>query len=125
MIYLYYLIVPFIYVDCVVFLGYNLPSNVNLLFFFIFDNMPTVQTKIVKKKIVLEGIVKEAYRGTNFKVEVDIGGKKVDIMAYLCGRMWKNYIKIVPGDKVAVEITPYDPKRGRIIRRCDSDKNIE
>lgn len=79
--------------------------------------MPKAQIKPSKQKIVLDGEVKEIYQGTNFRVEVDIDGKKASVDAYLCGKMRKNYIKIVPGDKVRVEITPYDPKRGRIIYR--------
>ncbi|HOM26093.1 MAG TPA: translation initiation factor IF-1, partial [bacterium] len=39
------------------------------------------------------------------------------VIAHLCGKMRMNYIKIVPGDKVIVEISPYDLKRGRIIKR--------
>lgn len=79
--------------------------------------MPKVQTKPSKQKIVLDGEVREIYQGNNLRVSVDVGGKKVDIMAYVSGKMRKNYVKIVPGDKVRVEITPYDPKRGRIVYR--------
>lgn len=65
------------------------------------------------KKEIVEGIVIEALPDTTFKVQV---GERV-IWAYLSGRMKLNYIKIVPGDTVVVEISPYDSRKGRIIKR--------
>jgi len=50
----------------------------------------------------------------SFIVDLDNGMK---ITAHLCGKMRLNYIKIIPGDKVMVEISPYDITRGRIIKR--------
>lgn len=61
----------------------------------------------------LEGIVEEAFPGTNFKVK---SGDK-EILAHLSGKMRMNYIKILPGDKVLLEVSPCDESRGRIIRR--------
>lgn len=52
---------------------------------------------------------------TLFKVKLKEGDKV--ILCYLSGKMRKNYIKILPGDKVRIEITPYDLNRGRIIYR--------
>lgn len=65
--------------------------------------------------MILEGEVVENLPNTLFKVKL----KEVEetILCYLSGKMRKNYIKILPGDKVRIEMTPYDPKRGRIIYR--------
>ncbi|MDO8497251.1 MAG: translation initiation factor IF-1 [bacterium] len=65
--------------------------------------------------IVVEGEVVENLPNTLFKVKLNEGDKV--ILCYLSGKMRKNYIKILPGDKVRMEITPYDLERGRIIYR--------
>ncbi len=65
--------------------------------------------------IEVEGKVKEALPNTMFKVELDQTGAV--ILAHLSGKMRKNFIKIVPGDKVKVALSPYDLSRGRIIYR--------
>jgi len=65
--------------------------------------------------IVLEGEVLENLPNTLFRVKV-ADSEKV-ILCYLSGKMRKNYIKILPGDKVRLELTPYDLNRGRIIYR--------
>ena len=62
----------------------------------------------------VEGSIEENLPGTNFRVKLEDGRS---ILAYLSGNMRKYYIKIVPGDKVLIELTPYDPNRGRITRR--------
>jgi translation initiation factor IF-1 len=69
---------------------------------------------VKEEKIRLEGTIKKVLPATNFEVELENG---YEIIAHLCGKMRMNYIKIVPGDKVIVEISPYDLKRGRIIKR--------
>lgn len=61
-----------------------------------------------------DGTVKEALPNTLFRVEIEDG---VIILCHLSGKMRMNFIKILPGDKVRVEMTPYDPTKGRIIRR--------
>jgi len=61
----------------------------------------------------LEGVVEEALPGTNFRVKS--GDKK--ILAHLSGKMRMNYIKILPGDRVTLEVSTYDETRGRIVRR--------
>ena len=61
----------------------------------------------------LEGVVEEALPGTNFRV---ISGDK-KILAHLSGKMRMNYIKILPGDKVLLDVSAYDETRGRITRR--------
>lgn len=64
--------------------------------------------------IRIEGIVEAALPGTFFRVKIDDGK---EVLAHLSGRMRMNYIKILPGDRVAMEMTSYDDKRGRIVRR--------
>lgn len=65
--------------------------------------------------ILLEGSVIENLPNTLFKVRLD-NSEKV-ILCYLSGKMRKNYIKILPGDRVRLELTPYDLNRGRIVYR--------
>ena len=64
--------------------------------------------------IEVDGIVKESLPNTLFRVEV-AGGNT--ILCHLSGKMRMHFIKILPGDKVRVEITPYDPTKGRITYR--------
>ena len=65
--------------------------------------------------IELEGTVLEAMPGANFKVELENG---YQIQAHISGKLRMNYIKILPGDKVTVEMSPYDLTKGRIIWRA-------
>ena len=65
--------------------------------------------------IEVEGTVVEALPNTNFKVELENGHQ---ILAHISGKLRMNYIKILPGDKVKVELSPYDLSRGRIIWRA-------
>ena len=67
-----------------------------------------------EEKIEVEGTVIEALPNTQFMVELDNGHR---VLAYLSGKMRKFYIRILLGDRVKVEISPYDMKRGRIIYR--------
>ena len=64
--------------------------------------------------IEVEGIVDEALPNATFKVKLD-GGHIV--LAHLSGKLRQNYIKILPGDKVTMELSPYDLSRGRITWR--------
>jgi len=64
--------------------------------------------------IITEGMVKEALPNAVFRVELANGHK---VIAHISGKMRMHYIKIVPGDKVTVEINAYDPTRGRITFR--------
>jgi translation initiation factor IF-1 len=66
------------------------------------------------EKIEVEGTVIEALPNTQFKVELDNGH---EVLAYLSGKMRKYYIRILLGDRVKVELTPYDMNRGRITYR--------
>lgn len=61
-----------------------------------------------------EGIVTEALRNAIFRVELTTGE---EVLAHLSGKLRLHRIKILSGDKVVVELSPYDPKRGRIIYR--------
>jgi len=65
--------------------------------------------------VVVEGEVVENLPNTLFRVK--LFNSESIIMCYLSGKMRKNYIKILPGDKVRAEITPYDVNRGRIVYR--------
>ena len=64
-----------------------------------------------KEVIKLSGSVVEALPNTQFRVELENGHI---IVAHMSGRMRKNYIRLVPGDRVEVELTPYDLTKGRI-----------
>ena len=65
--------------------------------------------------IEVEGTVVETLPNTNFKVELENGHQ---ILAHISGKLRMNYIKILPGDKVRVELSPYDLYRGRITWRA-------
>ena len=65
--------------------------------------------------LVVEGEVVENLPNTLFKVKLD-NSEKV-ILCYLSGKMRKHYIKILPSDRVRIEISPYDKERGRIVYR--------
>ena len=65
-------------------------------------------------KLEVEGVVIEALPNTMFKIELDNGH---EVLAYLSGRMKKYYIKVLLGDRVKVEVSPYDLTRGRITYR--------
>jgi len=74
-------------------------------------------------KIEVEGTVVEALPNTQFLVELDNGHR---LLAYLSGKMRKYYIRILLGDRVKVEMSMYDPKRGRIVyRHKDSGRGGE
>ena len=67
-----------------------------------------------KKKFLKFGIVLEALPSANFRVKLDDGK---EVLCHLAGKLRIYRIKILPGDKVTVEMTPYDEKRGRIVYR--------
>lgn len=67
-----------------------------------------------KEVIELTGTITETLPGTQFRVELENGHQ---IIAHVAGKMRKHFIRIVPGDKVTVELTPYDLSKGRISRR--------
>jgi translation initiation factor IF-1 len=71
-----------------------------------------------EEKIEVEGEITEALPSTMFRVQID-GGHSV--LATISGKMRKHYIRILPGDKVKVELSPYDLTRGRITYRHRKD----
>ena len=66
------------------------------------------------EKITVDGTIIEALPGTQFRVRLDNGH---EVLAYLSGRMRRYYIRILLGDSVRVEMSPYDLDRGRIVYR--------
>ncbi len=64
--------------------------------------------------IEVEGTVNEALPNTQFRVELDNGH---EVLAHISGKMRMNYIRILPGDRVKVELSPYDLGRGRVTYR--------
>ena len=61
-----------------------------------------------------DGTITEALGNANFRVELENGH---EVIAHISGKMRMNYIKILPGDKVKLEMTPYDLTKGRIVYR--------
>lgn len=70
--------------------------------------------KTKEGKVETEGTVVEALPATQFRVRLDSGH---EVLAYLSGKMRKYYIRILLGDRVRVELSPYDLTRGRIVYR--------
>jgi translation initiation factor IF-1 len=78
---------------------------------------PETELPLPKPKddaIVLEGTILESLPNAMFRVELD---NNHQVLAHISGKMRMNYIRILPGDKVQVELTPYDLTRGRITYR--------
>ncbi|MBI5206607.1 MAG: translation initiation factor IF-1 [Candidatus Firestonebacteria bacterium] len=67
-----------------------------------------------KDAIEVEGVVMESLPNAMFKVQLENGHK---VLAHISGKMKMNFIRILPGDKVTLELSPYDLTRGRIIYR--------
>ena len=64
--------------------------------------------------IKIDGVITETLPNANFKVKLDNGH---EILAHISGKMRMHFIKILPGDKVTIELSPYDLSRGRIVFR--------
>lgn len=77
------------------------------------------QVKPSKQKIEMMGTVEEALKGTRFRVRLDNGH---EVLAYICGKMRKYYIRILLGDRVKVELSPYDLTQGRIVYRYKRER---
>ena len=78
---------------------------------------------MAKKDVIeTEGIVVEAQPNAMFVVELETGHK---VLAHVSGKIRTNYIRIIPGDKVKVELSPYDLTRGRITWRGKALQSIE
>lgn len=69
---------------------------------------------MAKDAIEMNGVVKECFPNTTFRVVCDNGH---ELLAYLAGKMRRYYIRVLPGDRVIVEISPYDLSKGRIVKR--------
>jgi translation initiation factor IF-1 len=67
--------------------------------------------------IQFEATVIKALPNAMFLVEAAMGDERIEILAHVAGKMRKHYIRILPGDRVMVEVSPYDLTRGRIIYR--------
>ena len=76
-------------------------------------------TKAKEEKITVEGTVIEALPGTQFRVELENGH---EVLAYLSGKMRRYYIRILLGDKVTLEMSPYDLSRARITYRYNKKR---
>jgi translation initiation factor IF-1 len=70
--------------------------------------------------IRIDGIVKETLPNAMFRVELEESGHVV--LAHVSGKMRMNYIRILPGDRVALELSPYDLTRGRIVLRYKNER---
>ncbi|MDD3098303.1 MAG: translation initiation factor IF-1 [Candidatus Pacebacteria bacterium] len=68
-----------------------------------------------KEAIRKEGVIVESLRNTMFRVRLNEGEE--EILAHLAGKLRLHFIKVLPGDKVVVEMSPYDSTRGRIVYR--------
>jgi len=73
-----------------------------------------MSNKTKEEAIKVEGIVIDTLPNAVFKVELDSGHV---ILGYISGKMRMNYIRIIPGDRVTLELSPYDVTKGRIILR--------
>ncbi|MFN8077780.1 MAG: translation initiation factor IF-1 [Kineosporiaceae bacterium] len=67
--------------------------------------------------IEIEGTVVEALPNAMFRVEIAMGNSKHLVLAHISGKMRQHYIRILPEDRVVVELSPYDLSRGRIVYR--------
>ena len=74
-----------------------------------------------KDVIEFEGIIKESLPNAMFRVQLENGHL---VLAHISGKIRKNFIKILPGDKVKVELTPYDLNRGRITFRVQERRGV-
>ena len=74
-------------------------------------------TKESKRVVEIDGTVKECLPNTKFLVEIEVKGKKHDVTGYLSGKMRMFYIRILEGDQVKLEFTPFDRTQGRIVYR--------
>jgi len=67
--------------------------------------------------IEVEATVKAALPNAMFRVEVEVGPETRELVAHISGKMRRHYIRITPGDRVLVQLSPYDLSKGRIVYR--------
>lgn len=77
---------------------------------------------MAKEIIEMEGVITETLQGAKFKVRLD---NDHEVIANISGKIRKHYIKILPGDRVKVELTPYDLNVGRITFRVSMKRGFE
>lgn len=77
-----------------------------------------MQEKKKEEGIKIDGVIEESLPNANFKVKLDTGHI---ILGHISGKMRMHYIRLLPGDRVTVELSPYDVTRGRIILRHKKD----
>jgi len=73
-----------------------------------------IKTSEKERALEVEGVVIERLPGENFRVKLDTGQ---EVLAHISGKMRMHYIKILAGDRVKVELSPYDLTRGRVVYR--------
>jgi translation initiation factor IF-1 len=69
----------------------------------------------------IEGTVRAVMKGTTFRVQLDNGH---EVLAHISGKMRKNFIRLSVGDRVRMEMSPYDLSKGRITYRCSAQSNV-
>ncbi len=72
------------------------------------------ERRVAKEAIEIEGLVSEVLPNTRFRVELENGH---EVLAYLSGKMRQHYIRVLEGDRVKVELSPYDLSKGRVTYR--------
>ena len=77
-----------------------------------------------KEVVELEGYIEEALSNAQFRVQIGKPDKPMTILAHISGKIRMHYIKILPGDRVLVELSPYDLTRGRIVRRLQKEETV-
>ena len=70
-----------------------------------------------EQPITIDGVIKETLPNAMFRVDVEIGGDTHTVLAHVSGKMRMHFIKILPGDVVTLEMSPYDLSRARIVYR--------
>jgi translation initiation factor IF-1 len=78
--------------------------------------LPPKQQTDKEKGVEVEGVVVENLGNAQFRIQVD-EGEGLEVLGHVSGKMRMNYIRILPGDRVRVELSPYDLTRGRIVYR--------
>jgi translation initiation factor IF-1 len=78
--------------------------------------LPHKQQTDKEKGVEVEGVVVENLGNAQFRIKVD-EGDGIEVLGHVSGKMRMNYIRILPGDRVRVELSPYDLTRGRIVYR--------
>ena len=96
-------------------LGYSFSSRAQGILAFSRRHKAGVKSNLAKEEVIeVEGTVVETLPNAMFKVELENGHR---LLAHISGKMRMHFIKIIPGDKVSIEMSPYDLNRGRITYR--------